>query len=113
MKPSSLDVTGFVEELLEALTKIEGIQSVSVHAEGPTVKGQAFLSKEKFLAFYYNQMTGTQAFALVDKNKRIWGIDYDNMRGWHIHSVEAPERHQRIEKQTITQIIEKFGWIVQ
>ncbi len=30
---------------------------------------------------YFNEFTSTTAFALLENNKRIWGIDFDNPRG--------------------------------
>ncbi len=108
-----MDVTAFVQEFLDALAKIKDIQSVSANTEGPIVNGRARIDDEKFLSFYYNQVTGTQAFALIDGDKRIWGIDYDNQRGWHVHPIEAPQKHKTIETPTVTQIIEAFGIILE
>jgi hypothetical protein len=113
MRPSGFDVSAFVKALLEELAGIEEVQSVSVHAEGPTVNCRAFLNEGKFLSFYFNQVTDTQAFALIDGNLRIWGFDYDNLRGWHLHPVENPDHHQPIEEQTITEIVDKFKHVIQ
>ncbi len=40
------------------------------------------------------------------EDKRIWGIDFDNMRGWHLHPLENSEGHRRIGAKSIEEIIE-------
>ncbi len=44
------------------------------------LKGRARLKKNRYLQIYFNELTGTTAFALIEQEKRIWGIDFDNMR---------------------------------
>ena len=55
---------------------------------------------------YYNDLTETIAFALIKNEKRIWGIDKDNIRGWHIHPLNNPEQHDSIQSLTIFDIID-------
>jgi hypothetical protein len=103
-----MDVVTFVSELLNGLASLETVQDVTSHAEGPTVRGRAHFVGGLFLAFYYNQATGTQAFALVRNELRLWGIDYDNLRGWHEHPLGQPELHVILEAQTISSIIKRL-----
>ena len=103
-----MDVVTFVSELLVGLASLETVQDVTSHAEGPTVRGRAQFLEGLFLAFYYNQVTGTQAFALVRNEQRLWGIDYDNLRGWHEHPVGQTELHVTLEAQTISSIIKRL-----
>ncbi len=103
-----MDVVTFVSELLNGLASLETVQDVTTQAEGPTLRGRAHFVGGLFLAFYYNQITGTQAFALVRDEQRIWGIDYDNLRGWHEHPLEQPELHVVLEAQTISSIIKRL-----
>ena len=103
-----MDVVTFVSELLNGLATLETVQDVTSHAEGPTVRGRAHLGGGLFLAFYYNQVTGTQAFALVRNDQRLWGIDYDNLRGWHEHPLGETELHIALESQTISSIIKRM-----
>jgi len=107
-----MNTAAFVEELLSALAALETIQLTAVHSEGPIVNGRATLSEEVFLSFYYNQITGTQAFALIHGERRIWGIDYDNIRGWHLHPVELPESYLPIDPQSVTEIIQQLGEVL-
>lgn len=100
-----MDVVTFVSELLNGLSSLETVQDVTSQAEGPTVRGRANFRGDLFLAFYYNQLTGTQAFALVRNGQRIWGIDYDNLRGWHEHPLGHSKLHTILDAQTISSII--------
>ena len=103
-----MDVSSFVTDLLAALASIEAIDQVALETEGPIVKGRAYLSGKMFLAFYYNQATATQAFALVKDEKRLWGIDYDNFRGWHLHPMHNPDQHVVIESLPVSAIIQQL-----
>jgi hypothetical protein len=103
-----MDVVTFVSELLVGLASLETVQDVTSHAEGPTVRGRAQFEGGLFLAFYYNQATGTQAFALVRNGQRIWGIDYDNLRGWHEHPFGQSELHAVLEEQTIVSVVQRL-----
>ena len=107
-----MDVVTFVSELLNSLAALETVQDVTSHAEGPTVRGRAQFVGNLFLAFYYNQITGTQAFALIKDEQRIWGIDYDNLRGWHEHPLRQPEQHVVLEAQTISSIVKRLQDVI-
>ena len=107
-----MDVVTFVSELLKGLASLETVQDVTSHAEGPTVRGRAQFEGGLYLAFYYNQATGTQAFALVRNELRLWGIDYDNLRGWHEHPLGQPELHVILETQTISSIIKRLQGVI-
>jgi hypothetical protein len=72
------------------------------------VQGRAHFGGSLFLAFYYNQAKGTQAFTLVRNEGRHWGIDYDNQRGWHEHPLGQAELHIILEGQTIASIIQRL-----
>ena len=61
-----------------------------------------------FLEFYFNEQTGTIAFALIRDQGKIWGIDRDNIRGWHLHPLENPMGHVGIEKLSVSEIVERL-----
>ena len=107
-----MDVVTFVSELLRGLASLETVQDVTSQAEGPTVRGRAHFAGGLFLAFYYNQVTGTQAFALVRNEQRIWGIDYDSLRGWHEHPLGQAEQHIILEAQTMVSIIQRLKDVI-
>lgn len=104
-----MDTKAFSSELLSALADANLFQQVSLSAEGPIADGRAYISEDKFLNFYFNEETDTLAFALIDKEERIWGIDRDSLRGWHLHPLEDPDSHIGVEPMTISEIIARLS----
>lgn len=47
-----------------------------------------------FIDAFYNEHTGTIAFALIRRGRRAFGAD--NTGGWHVHPFEAPGRHDSL-----------------
>lgn len=103
-----MDVAEFIAQLLPLLTTLQQVHSVTYSAEGPIVDGNAVIGRDTFLRFYYNSVTGTTAFALIRGRRRVWGLDYDNRRGWHLHPFGAPDEHVSINPATLPQIIEQL-----
>lgn len=102
-----MDVRGFVDELLLALAGTGLFGNVSLQTEGPIASGRASVqgSAEQFLRVYFNQATGTIAFALIGNQQRAWGVDYDNRRGWHVHPVENPADHVPVAPLSVSEIV--------
>lgn len=103
-----MDVAAFIAQLLPLLATVRQIRSVTYSAEGPVVDGSAAIGQDMFLRFYYNAVTGTTAFALIRDRQRVWGLDYDNRRGWHRHPFDAPKTHMPIAPAMLPQIIEEL-----
>ena len=108
-----MDVRSFTSELLRALAKVEAIERVALRSEGPVAHGWAYVTAEMFLAFYYNEKTGTIAFALVNGHDRIWGIDRDEIRGWHFHPLDNPTEHIGIEPLAISEIVARLKIVLE
>ena len=102
-----MDVKGFADELLVALAATGLFERVSLQTEGPIASGRAYVQGpvSRFLRVYFNETTGTIAFALISDQQRIWGVDYDNRRGWHLHPVENPAEHMVIAPLSISDIV--------
>ena len=102
-----MDVNSFVDNLLTALTNTELFGQISFQAEGPIISGYVYLSQsnEIFLRVYFNETTDTIAFALIENKQRIWGIDRDNRRGWHLHPIDNPTQHVSISPLSVSDII--------
>jgi hypothetical protein len=109
-----MDVHEFATELLQGLTDIALFDQVTLHSEGPIANGRAFFEDDinLFLRFYYNSKTGTLAFALIENKRRIWGIDYDSRRGWHLHPADDPTAHEPISKMPIQEIVMTLGTVL-
>ena len=104
-----MDVNQFLLSLLHPLSTLEFVEKVDLQTEVFIVKGRVILKKNRFLQVYFNELTGTMAFALIEGEERIWGIDFDNMRGWHLHPLGNSEGHYNIAPQSIEEIIKALA----
>lgn len=100
-----MDVKTFADELLRALADTGLFARVALRTEGPVASGYAYVHEGLFVRFYFNEITGTIAFALIEEQQRIWGIDYDNRRGWHLHPADAPTSHVGINPLSVPDIV--------
>ena len=64
-----MDVNGFNSELLSALSRIELIERIELETEAIVVKGRAYINASMFLEIYFNEITETTAFALINEQK--------------------------------------------
>lgn len=101
-----MDVAAFLSTLLHALADLPFVRSVDLRTEAFVVKGRVFLEKDRFLQVYFNEQTGTTAFALIEDEQRLWGIDYDALRGWHVHPLDRPEAHRETAPKTIEEVVQ-------
>lgn len=44
-----------------------------------------------FIDIFYNEQSGTTAYALIQHSQRVFGAD--NTGGWHVHPFNDPTRH--------------------
>ncbi len=104
-----MDVETFVSSLLDALADRPFVQSVDVETEAIVVRGRVLLERNRFLQVCFNEETGTTAFALIEDEQRIGGVDYDDLRGWHVHSVDSPDQHRDIDPMTPEEVVEALA----
>jgi hypothetical protein len=107
-----MNVKAFCSELLSALAKADFVERVALQVEGFVVSGRAFLPEGIFLEIYFNEVTQTTAFALIKERARVWGIDRDNIRGWHRHPVREPDSHVEIQPISVSDIVEELGEVL-
>ena len=104
-----MDINSFLGELLRDISCLDFVDSIDFYVEVITIKGRLSLKKESyFVEVYFNELTGTMAFALIENNKRLWGIHHDNIRKWHEHPVENPLTHRLISEKSISEIIKEL-----
>ena len=71
--------------LVTSLARLDFVASLELRTEVFTVKGRVHLTQRGFLEVYFNERTQTVAVAWIEAERRRWGIDRDNLRGWHRH----------------------------
>lgn len=81
------------------------MRSVDLDTEALVVKGRVQCEQDRFLQVYFNERTGTTGFSLVENEQRIWGIDSDDLRGWHVHPADQPDQHRDLEAMTLEKIV--------
>jgi len=101
-----MDVDTFLSSLLEALSDRTFVEAVDLHTEAVIVKGRVILEDDRFLQVYFNEDTGTTAFALIEDEQRIWGADYDALRGWHVHPIGRPDDHQDVDSMAPHEVVD-------
>ncbi len=65
-----------------------------------------------FIEAFYNEQTGTTAYALIQHGRRTFGAD--NTGGWHKHPFDDPDHHVPVTSaipfaQFITEIEQQFA----
>lgn len=107
-----MDVSSFAQQLFRELAARPQFQRVISRIDGPVIRGQAVISDRRFLQFFYNSRTGTLAFALIDGDARVWGIDFDNRQGWHLHPIDAPNLHLPLRAKTVAEIFQDLDQVM-
>lgn len=108
-----MDVREFLVSLLNSLSGLESVEKVDLNTEVFILKGRVWIKDDRYLQVYFNELTGTTAFALIEKGQRIWGIDFDNMRGWHLHPFGRPETHEGIGERTVDEIVSALSAVLE
>ena len=104
-----MDVETFLSSLLDALANRPFVQSVDLETEAIVVRGRVLLERDRFLQVYFNEETSTMAYALIEDEQRIWGIDYDDFRGWHVHPIDQPDQHRGVDPMTPSEVVEALA----
>lgn len=68
-----------------------------------SLKANVHLEEGYFIAVRYNARNGRTDVALISEGRRIFG--YDNLKQWHIHPYEDPEKHIACEPPSVEEII--------
>lgn len=68
---------------------IRRLMPTSINVRVPVTSGG-------FVDVFYNEETGTRAYALIQSGQRTFGAD--NTGGWHVHPFGDPARHDLLPK---------------
>ena len=66
------------------------------------LKLRLVFSVDFFVEVFYAPQTSRTSFAMINDEKRIFGID--NLGGWHRHPLEDPAKHITISKPNMDEI---------
>lgn len=103
-----MDVDTFVQELVAALQELHPVREDQLFKDDPIAAGRIVLGTDLFLNVFYNAENNKIAFGLIHHQQRIWGIDRDNIRDWHLHPLFDTTSHESIPPQSIFDIIAKL-----
>lgn len=62
-----------------------------------TISLRLYIRSGLYIQAFLGEVTGSLYFALIEANRRIFGIDRE-AGDWHIHPFEAPHRHEPLDK---------------
>ncbi|MBW2570058.1 MAG: hypothetical protein JRE47_12030 [Deltaproteobacteria bacterium] len=104
-----MEIDKFLLSLLGSLANLDFVEKIDFKTEVFVLKGRSILKKNRFLQVYFNELTGTIAFALIEQDKRLWGVDFDNLRGWHLHPLKNADDHFNIAPMSIEEIVDALA----
>ena len=104
-----MELKGFLSDLVSSLARLDFVSTIDLRTEVCTVKGRVYFTDHGFLEVYFNEQTQTVAVAWIEGEQRKWGIDRDNLRGWHRHPLENPAEHEQIPAMSIDDIINELA----
>ena len=99
-------IAELLNDIFSQLARVKP-KNVETFIEGPILKYKLIITKETFIQIYFNEDTGTTAFALISHGKRVFGIDYDTVRGWHRHPPENPDKHIAYRQTCLSEFLDE------
>lgn len=110
MRPVS--VKEFIGQLKLAITKVLPHHTLKIVELNPhRFKGRITLTSGKKIDIFYGCKKGRIDFALIDENKRIWGVD--NLGGWHLHPLCDEKEHTKAEYTSVEQIVRELKAVIE
>jgi len=78
-----------------------------------SVKLRIQLSEERFIDVYFNEKTRTLNSAMIEKGRRIFGINgYGDKRFWHMHPVGKMDEHVPVKPMTIESLVRRYATVL-
>ncbi len=108
-----MHISEFIKAVQSELSHFDYIQEISVESEVFTTRIKVKIKETLYVHIFYNQKTETLSYALLNQQKRIWGIDSNDLAGWHEHTFEDPEGHISIKPKNVYEVIRKLHTILQ
>jgi hypothetical protein len=88
------NANSLLAEAQEALDKVWFLQSLEViDRTNSTLSLRLYIRHDLFVQAFLGELTNSLYFALIEGNRRIFGIDRE-CKQWHVHPFEAPHKHE-------------------
>ena len=104
---TNLKLAQFEHRVRQAATNAFPHAVLSVTERGRyRLKIRVELSDTTFIDIFYNPKNDRTDFALIRDNQRIFG--YDNLDGWHRHSIADPRTHTPCDEPVFDQVFQEM-----
>jgi hypothetical protein len=108
-----MGLADFEAELRKELALLDYILDIQIKQRSPiSLSCTINLEKSYSLNIFYNHQYHILSFSLIYANSRIWGLDKDNRIGWHIHSLEKTDSHEKTEEMKLPEIIAAINLVI-
>jgi len=95
----------FARHLIDVSAQEKKIKAVSLQILDNTVVKARFSLNHRFIDVFYNNQTGTTAYALIENEKRIFGAD--STGAWHLHPKEKPDSHKKCKPVSFAEFLKQ------
>lgn len=108
-----MHISEFISSAQEELHRLDYIKEVEIKSEVFTTRITSQVNEKLSIKIFYDEKTGTISYALLNQQRRIWGVDYTEMSDWHEHTFEDPESYISIQPKNTHEVIQKLNTILQ
>ncbi len=106
-----LSIEEFHKQLVDALRKYLPGGNLEINEMSILrLKVRYYIAVSLFIDIFYAVRTEKVSYAVVQKGKRVFGID--NLGDWHSHLFERPEDHVKIAEPAIEEIVAQCTIVV-
>lgn len=100
-----MDLEEFVRDILNQASSSDIIKSSEVKIEAPIVKVRLIIDNSQFVDVFRNFNTSTISFSLIEDKERVYSVDKDSVRDWHVHPFGSPDQHKEADKTTFEEFL--------
>lgn len=102
----------FKQKVSSEIKSLPYIEKIEIIESNGIVSGKVTLKINCFIRIFYNQKTIKISFSIILKGERIWAIDRDNRKGWHLHPFKNVKKHEPLNNPEIKEIIAEIKKVI-
>ena len=95
----------FIQSVLKSGQARQWIRCIEHQKVGKVARLRLFLSKNRFVAIYYNAGTGSTSYAYIEGHQPLFGANNRRI-GWHIHPYGQETKHVKCKPITIEEFLQ-------